>query len=36
VPAIERGAELPRTSGVALILGCRERADMFARAMQQR
>ena len=31
VPAIDRGAELPRSSGVALVLGCRERAEMFAR-----
>jgi hypothetical protein len=34
VPAIDRGAELPRSSGVALILGCRERAEMFARAVR--
>jgi nondiscriminating glutamyl-tRNA synthetase len=34
VPAIERGAELPRSAGVALILGCRERADMFARVVR--
>jgi nondiscriminating glutamyl-tRNA synthetase len=34
VPAIDRGAELPRSSGVAAIVGCRERADMFARAVQ--
>jgi glutamyl-tRNA synthetase len=33
VPAIDRGAELPRASGVALVLGCRERANMFARAV---
>ncbi len=32
VPAIDRGAELPRSAGVALVLGCRERAEMFARA----
>ena len=31
VPAIDRGAELPRSAGVALIVGCRERAAMFAR-----
>jgi glutamyl/glutaminyl-tRNA synthetase len=31
VPAIDRGAELPRSSGVALVLGCRERAETFAR-----
>jgi len=30
VPAIERGAELPADSGVAPILGCRERAARFA------
>jgi hypothetical protein len=34
VPAIDRGAELPRSSGVAAIVGCRERAEMFARAVQ--
>jgi nondiscriminating glutamyl-tRNA synthetase len=33
VPAIDRGAELPRSAGVALVLGCRERAEMFARAV---
>jgi glutamyl/glutaminyl-tRNA synthetase len=33
VPAIDRGAELSRASGVALVLGCRERANMFARAV---
>ena len=31
VPAIDRGAELPRSAGVPLVLGCRERAAMFAR-----
>jgi nondiscriminating glutamyl-tRNA synthetase len=35
VPAIEQGAELPRSSGVALILGCRERAEMFARVVSR-
>jgi hypothetical protein len=35
VPAIERGAELPASSGVAPIVGCRERADLFARAIEQ-
>ncbi len=35
VPAIDRGAELPRTSGVAPIAGCRERAELFARAVQE-
>ena len=34
VPAIDRGAELPRSAGVALILGCRERADMLARVVR--
>ena len=33
VPAIDRGAELPRSAGVAPILGCRERAEMFARTI---
>ncbi len=33
VPAIERGAELARSAGVALVLGCRERAEMFARVV---
>jgi glutamyl/glutaminyl-tRNA synthetase len=32
VPAIERGAELPPSAGVAPILGARERAEMFAAA----
>jgi glutamyl-tRNA synthetase/nondiscriminating glutamyl-tRNA synthetase len=34
VPAIDRGAELPRAAGVALVLGCRERAEMFARTVR--
>jgi nondiscriminating glutamyl-tRNA synthetase len=34
VPAIDRGAELLRSAGVALILGCRERAEMFASAVR--
>jgi nondiscriminating glutamyl-tRNA synthetase len=34
VPAIDRGAELPRSSGVALVVGCRERAAMFARIIE--
>ena len=33
VPAIDRGAELPRSAGVALVVGCRERAEMFARVV---
>ena len=36
VPAIDRGAELPRSAGVALVLGCRERAEMFARVIMDR
>jgi nondiscriminating glutamyl-tRNA synthetase len=34
VPAIDKGAELPRSAGVALVLGCRERAEMFARVVR--
>jgi len=33
VPAIERGGALPQGSGLAPVLGCRERAAMFARAL---
>jgi len=33
VPAIDRGAELPTDAGVPPILGNRERADQFARAL---
>ncbi|HXW07618.1 MAG TPA: glutamate--tRNA ligase [Vicinamibacterales bacterium] len=33
VPAIERGAELPASSGVARVTGCRERARLFAAAV---
>jgi glutamyl-tRNA synthetase len=33
VPAIDRGAELPSDAGVPRILGCRERAAAFARAL---
>jgi len=36
IPAIDRGAELPRGAGVAPILGCRERAAAFADALRQR
>jgi glutamyl/glutaminyl-tRNA synthetase len=32
VPAIERGAELPSSSGLIRIVGCRERARLFADA----
>jgi glutamyl-tRNA synthetase/nondiscriminating glutamyl-tRNA synthetase len=35
VPAMERGAELDRSAGVAPILGARERAEQFARALDQ-
>jgi len=34
VPAIDRGAELPASAGVARILGCRERAAAFASAIR--
>ncbi len=34
VPAIDRGAELPATAGLAPILGCRERAAAFAEALR--
>jgi nondiscriminating glutamyl-tRNA synthetase len=34
VPAIERGAELPPDSGLEAIIGCRERAMAFARALE--
>ena len=33
VPAIDRGAELAPSSGVARILGCRERAEAFSEAI---
>jgi nondiscriminating glutamyl-tRNA synthetase len=36
VPAIDRGAELPADAGVPSILGNRERADRFARALESR
>jgi hypothetical protein len=35
VPAMERGAELDKSAGVAPILGARERAQQFARALEQ-
>ena len=35
VPAIERGAELPASAGVAPIPGCRERAQAFASAISR-
>jgi glutamyl-tRNA synthetase/nondiscriminating glutamyl-tRNA synthetase len=34
VPAIDRGAQLPPASGLAQILGCRERVAEFARRIQ--
>ena len=33
IPAIDRGAELPPDAGLPKILGCRERAAAFARAL---
>jgi len=33
VPAIDRGAELPPDSGIPTVVGCRERAAAFARAL---
>ena len=36
VPAIERGATLPATAGIARILGCRERAAAFAAEIARR
>ena len=35
VPAIDRGAELPAGCGIAPIIGCRERAALFAEALAQ-
>jgi nondiscriminating glutamyl-tRNA synthetase len=34
VPAIDRGAELPTDAGIPAIVGCRERAAAFARALE--
>jgi glutamyl-tRNA synthetase/nondiscriminating glutamyl-tRNA synthetase len=36
VPAIERGAALPQHAGFAPVLGCQERARLFARAVDER
>jgi len=36
VPAIDRGADLPRDAGIPAIMGCRERADAFARVLADR
>ena len=33
IPAIEAGAELPISAGLAPIMGCRERAQAFALAL---
>jgi glutamyl/glutaminyl-tRNA synthetase len=35
VPSIDRGAELPEDSGLPRVLGCRERARAFARALSE-
>ena len=35
IPAIDRGAELARDSGVPRIIGCRERAAAFVRALDR-
>lgn len=34
MPAIDRGAELPASAGIPTVIGCRERAAAFARALQ--
>jgi glutamyl-tRNA synthetase len=36
VPAIDRGADLPPDAGIPIILGCRERAAAFVRALDER
>jgi glutamyl-tRNA synthetase/nondiscriminating glutamyl-tRNA synthetase len=33
IPGIDRGADLPADAGIPKIMGCRERADLFARAL---
>jgi nondiscriminating glutamyl-tRNA synthetase len=33
IPAIDRGADLPRNAGLPAIVGCRERAAAFLRAL---
>ena len=35
VPAIDRGAELPPSAGLPMILGCRERAQAFLSALEK-
>ncbi len=34
IPAIDRGAELPEGTGIPPIVGCRERAAAFVRALE--
>jgi len=34
VPAIDRGADLPADAGLPRVLGCRERAAAFVRALE--
>ena len=34
IPAIDRGADLPVSAGIPTILGCRERASAFLRALE--
>ena len=34
VPALDRGAELPMSAGLPAIIGCRERAAAFLRALE--
>jgi nondiscriminating glutamyl-tRNA synthetase len=36
VPTIDRGAELPADAGIPTIVGCRERATAFVRAMDEK
>jgi nondiscriminating glutamyl-tRNA synthetase len=36
VPAIDRGADLPASAGLAPVAGCRERAAAFSRALRAR
>jgi hypothetical protein len=35
VPAIDRGAVLPASLGIAPIVGCRERAEAFAASLRR-
>jgi glutamyl-tRNA synthetase/nondiscriminating glutamyl-tRNA synthetase len=36
IPAIDRGADLPASAGLPAIIGCRERAAVFLRALDGR